>query len=56
MTNQIPDSEWTKEIVGAIARGWTYEKNAHKVMDPDLAMAIYNEIEKAFRRLHNESI
>lgn len=57
MTNQIPDnSEWTVEILGAITRGWTYEQNAHKVMDPDLVEAIYTEISKSFRRLHNESI
>jgi hypothetical protein len=50
------NSEWSKEILGAIARGWTYENNAHKEMDSDLALAIYSEIEKSFRHLHNESI
>jgi len=34
-----------EQIVGAVARGWCSEKNSEKTMDPDLAMAITEEIE-----------
>jgi hypothetical protein len=36
-----------EEIRGAVARGWCHPKNAHKVMDPDLALAISDEVYKA---------
>lgn len=36
-------------LLGAIARGWCSEKNAHKIMDPDLAVAIFDEVEKQIR-------
>ena len=36
------------ELLGAIARGWCSEKNAHKVMDPDLAVAIAEEVAKLY--------
>ena len=29
-----------EDVLGAVARGWCSEKNAAKVMDPDLAEAI----------------
>lgn len=35
-----------EELLGAIARGWCSEKNEHKTMDPDLALAIFDEVEK----------
>lgn len=35
-----------EEIRSAVARGWCHEKNARKVMDPDLAEAISHEIEE----------
>lgn len=38
-----------EELLGAIARGWCSEKNSHKTMDPDLALAIFNEVEKQIR-------
>jgi hypothetical protein len=41
------DSSMTQEeIRGAVARGWCHDKNAHKVMDTDLALAISEEVEK----------
>ena len=35
-----------EEILGAIARGWCSEDNERKQMDPDLALAIAEEIYK----------
>jgi len=35
-----------EELLGAIARGWCSEKNSHKTMDSDLAVAIFDEVEK----------
>ena len=32
--------------IEAIARGWCHEKNCHKTMDTDLAMAIAEEVLK----------
>jgi hypothetical protein len=36
-------------LLGAIARGWCSEKNSHKTMDSDLAVAIFDEVEKQIR-------
>lgn len=36
------------KLVGAVARGWCHEKNSHKEMDVDLALAIVAEVEKLF--------
>ena len=33
-----------EELLGAIARGWCSEKNSHKTMDSDLALAIFDEV------------
>jgi hypothetical protein len=38
-----------EELLGAIARGWCHEKNSHKIMDKDLALAIFNEIEQQIK-------
>jgi len=35
-----------EEIRGAVARGWCHPKNASKVMDSDLALAISEEVEQ----------
>ena len=35
-----------EEIRGAVARGWCHDKNRHKEMDSDLALAISEEVEK----------
>lgn len=32
------------ELLGAIARGWCHSKTSHKVIDPDLAFAIADEV------------
>lgn len=37
-------------LLGAIARGWCSEKNSHKTMDSDLAVAIYDEVEQQIRQ------
>jgi len=37
-----------EELLGAIARGWCSEKNSHKTMDPDLAIAIAVGLKKHF--------
>ena len=37
-------------LLGAIARGWCSEKNSHKIMDPDLAVAIFDEVEQQIRQ------
>ena len=37
-----------EEILGAVARGWCTEGNAHKEMDSDLATAIADEIAVLF--------
>ena len=39
-----------EELLGAIARGWCSEKNSHKNMDPDLALAIFDEVEQQIRQ------
>ena len=33
-----------KEIMGALARGYTYPKNSHKVLDGDLINDMANEV------------
>jgi len=38
-----------EELLGAIARGWCSEKNKHKTMDSDLAIAIFDEVEKQIK-------
>ena len=35
-----------EQVLGAVVRGWCHEKNAHKVMDRDLADAITEEVFK----------
>ena len=40
-----------EELLGAIARGWCSEKNSHKIMDPDLALAIFDEVEQQIRHV-----
>jgi hypothetical protein len=37
-------------LLGAIARGWCSEKNSHKTMDSDLAMAIFDQVEQQIRQ------
>jgi len=37
-------------LMGAIARGWCSEKNTHKIMDPDLALAIFDEVERQIKQ------
>jgi hypothetical protein len=37
-------------LLDAIARGWCSEKNSHKTMDSDLAVAIYDEVEQQIRQ------
>ena len=39
-----------EELLGAIARGWCAEKNEHKTMDPDLALAIFDEVEQQIKQ------
>jgi len=39
-----------EELLGAIARGWCSEKNAHKTMDSDLALAIFDEVEQQIKQ------
>jgi hypothetical protein len=36
-------------LLGAIARGWCSEKNSHKEMDSDLALAIFDEVERQIK-------
>lgn len=33
-----------EELLGAIARGWCHKANEHKTMDPDLGVAIAEEV------------
>lgn len=40
-----------KELLGAISQGWCGEKNSHKTMDSDLALAIFDEVEKHIRNI-----
>jgi len=37
-------------LLGVIARGWCSEKNSHKTMDSDLAVAIFDEVEQHIRQ------
>ena len=37
--------DWHKQLMGAVARGWCHTQNEHKQMDPDLALAIVEEVE-----------
>ena len=39
-----------EELLGAIARSWCSEKNSHKTMDPDLALAIFDEVERQIKQ------
>ena len=39
-----------EELLGAIARGWCSETNSHKTMDSDLAVAIFDEVERQIRQ------
>lgn len=39
-----------EELLGAIARGWCSEKNSHKTMDSDLAVAIFDEVERQIKQ------
>ena len=39
-----------EELLGAIARGWCSEKNSHKEMDSDLALAIFDEVEQQIKQ------
>jgi hypothetical protein len=39
-----------EELLGAIARGWCSEKNQHKTMDSDLALAIFDEVEQQIKQ------
>lgn len=39
-----------EQLLGAIARGWCSEKNSHKTMDPDLALAIFDEVEQQIKQ------
>jgi hypothetical protein len=39
-----------EELLGAIARGWCSEKNEHKTMDSDLALAIFDEVERQIKQ------
>ena len=39
-----------EELLGAIARGWCSEKNSHKTMDSDLAVAIFDQVEQHIRQ------
>ena len=47
--SQRPSAE---DLLGAVARGWCHEKNANKVIDPDLAIAIAAEVSALLR--HDE--
>jgi hypothetical protein len=44
------------EILEAIARGWCHDKNSHKEMDSDLALAIAEEVALLYSPLLNEAI
>lgn len=39
-----------EQLLGAIARGWCSEKNSHKTMDSDLALAIFDEVERQIKK------
>ena len=46
---KMPDEPVAWEsLLGAIARGWCYEKNANKTMDVDLAVAIAKEVDALY--------
>ena len=38
-----------EQLLGAVARGWCSEKNSHKTMDSDLALAIFDEVERQIK-------
>lgn len=40
--------EW-ESLLGAIARGWCYQENAHKTMDSELAVAIAKEVQALYQ-------
>ena len=39
-----------EELLSAIARGRCSEKNSHKIMDSDLALAIFDEVEQQIKQ------
>ncbi len=44
----------TERLRGAVARGWTTEKNSNKIMDVDLAIAITEMVEDEVREIQRE--
>ena len=38
------DFKFEEEIAGALARGYTYPENSHKVLDSDLINAMQKEV------------
>ena len=46
----VRDCVNSEDLLGAIARGWCSKENEHKTMDPDLAVAIFDEVERQFKQ------
>lgn len=45
-----------EELLGAIARGWCSKENEHKIMDPELALAIADEVMPLIARVRTETL
>jgi hypothetical protein len=54
VTGCSPTKQPDPELLGAIARGWCHDKNRHKVMDGDLALAIAVEVAPLLNRSYIE--
>lgn len=46
ITHRLMAIEKKEAIMGAVARGWCHDENAHKTMDTELALAITDEVLK----------
>jgi len=46
----VRDCVNSEDLLGAIARGWCSKENEHKTMDSDLAVAIFDEVERQIKQ------
>jgi hypothetical protein len=55
MTNENKINDFEQELLGALARGYCHDKNADKVLDADLILAMAEEVLKILNTRSNEA-
>ena len=45
------ENKLKEEIMGALARGYVYPENSHKILDSELIMAMTEEVLKSLEKL-----